>query len=698
MATKPERTRDLPNRAQIRALNRAQGRAQGYGRARTRTSPLVTLMGVGAVCVGLGAGFWAVGDAVAAKPGKSAKSGRSGKSGKSDTERRRPGKHTGDPNIIPVSDIKRGMKGYALTVFEGETPDKFEIEVVDVVRDYVTGQDAVLFRSSDPRLEHSGIVGGMSGSPIYIEGKLAGALAYGYRFNKDPMGGMTPIENMLEIADLPYRPEVLPQAPSRALGREGSSAWADQMLALGVNPLPERRRPGQAAGGSGAPSGGGLEAIGAPMSVAGLGPHAAQFLADATGMVPVRGGGSFFSGAQRAARATAPGTPATGAAKHNWIPGDSVSVVFIAGDNGAAPNGTVTWVGGKHNEKLLAFGHPMYGEGPANLPIANAHVHTILNSVERSVKLSSALDVQGTMIQDRQPAIYLRTDIQTAMIPVTTSVTGPDEELAPRRYHSSVAANQALTPPLVATLLLDAVEEAGNDAVEVVLETDHRIQIETSQGPRTIVLHEETYYPRGVIRGLMARSRALTIIMAALDNRFEIAKIISVEQEARLHYSAEVEAIDRVRVASGEIRAGELLDLQVDYRPPMGAVRTETVSIRIPKDAGGERIVVELAGGEWVTPYAPLPTSVDDLIDNLAQSYPARSLIGTVYRSTEGLATEHGLMDALPESVLQTLSPAGSNRKAVHFKQAARRVIRTDAIIQGQVSLELDVLPAKTLD
>lgn len=631
---------------------------------------LTTAAGVFAALTALYAGFWLAGDAIAAGGD-------------------RPGKKTNDPNIIPVEDIKPGMKGYALTVFKGETPDKFEIEVVDVVRDYLPGQDAVLFSSPDPRMQHSGIVGGMSGSPIYIEGKLAGALAYGYRFNKDPLGGMAPIENMLEIADLPYRPELLDnkRAP-RAAGRSGTAAWADQMLALGTDPLPPRLTPEQIPGPNGAPSGG-LEPIGAPMSIAGLSPHAAQFLADATGLLPVRGGGSSQSSASSGATASAD-------TKHSWQPGDSVSVVLIAGDNGAAPNGTITWVSPK-GDQLLAFGHPMYGEGPTRLPIANAKVHTILNSVERSVKLSSPLDIQGTMVQDRQPAIYLRTDIHTPMIPVLTTVTSADPELGTRVYRSSVADSEVLTPPLVLTLLLDGIEEAGSDAVEVVLETQSAITLETSQGLRTIELREEVYFPRGIVRGLAARSRALMIMMAALDNQFEIASIKSVEQSAKVHYGAPVETIDRIRINAEEIRAGDLLEILVDLKPPRGPIRTELVSVRIPSDAGGERIVVELSGGEYVAPYAPLPNNLDDLLDNLASSYPARSMIGTIYRAGEGLATEHGLIEAMPESVLQTLTPGGSNRQAVHFKQAARRVIRTDSIIQGVAALELDVLPARSL-
>ncbi len=637
------------------------------------------------LCVGMASAFWLV--------------GASGRDLGQDLElinpaaAARPGaKHQGLDQTIAVADIKPGMRGYALTVFSGDKPDKFEIEVVDVVRDYVTGQDAVLFSSPDPRLIHSGIVGGMSGSPIYIEDKLAGALAYGYRFGKDPLGGMTPIANMLEIADLPYRPEVFiqPGHVTRAAGRAGSQAWADTMFGLNTDPLPPRLRPEQIPGPQGQPSGG-LEPIGAPMAIAGLGAEAAAMLAEATGLSPVRGGGKFHASASS-------GVAAAANKRHSWTPGDSVSVVLIAGDNGAAPNGTITWVGGKQGEKLLAFGHPMYGGGPSKLPIANAHVHTILASVERSVKLSSAGDVQGTMVQDRQPAISLRTDIDTPMIPVLTSVQGADRDLAARSYSSSVADHQVLTPPLVATLLLDALDEAAADAVEVVLETHHEIQLETSKGPRTIVLDEELVFSNGILRGMVAQSRWMAVLSIALDNEFEIASVRSVVQSATLHYGAPIKTIERIRVGDGELRAGELLELLVDLRSPRGAIETETYAIRIPADAGGQRIVVELAGGDWIQPYAPLPNSLDDLLDNLVQSYPARSMVGSIYQPQEGLATEHGLVAELPESVLQTLTPGGSNRQHITFKRAARRVVRTDGIIEGEASLELEVLPASDLD
>ena len=160
---------------------------------------------------------------------------------------------------MPIDDVRPGMKGYAVTVFSGSDTDRFEIEVIDVVRDYLPRQDAILFRSSDPRMVHSGIVGGMSGSPIYIDGRLVGALAYGYRFNKDPIGGITPISNMLAVGDLPFRPDVLPQNKPRGRVRPGAAGWADAMLGIGTSPLPPRRRPDELT-----PQGG-LTPLGAPM-------------------------------------------------------------------------------------------------------------------------------------------------------------------------------------------------------------------------------------------------------------------------------------------------------------------------------------------------------------------------------------------------------------------------------------------------
>ncbi len=580
--------------------------------------------------------------------------------------------------IMPVSDIKPGMRGHAVTVFSGEATDKFEVEVIDVVPDFQPGQDAVLFTSTDPRMKHHGIVGGMSGSPVFIDGKMIGAIAYGWRFNKDPIGGITPIEDMLAVDKLPYRPDVIPGATPKT--REGTAAWADSMLGLGVSPLPARRRPDEIG-----VHGGGLERLGTPLALGGFGPKTSSFLADTLGMVPVRGG-SGGGGTKKNGKK---------AKKKHWKPGDSISVILVGGDLNAAPNGTVTWVGGKNDERLLAFGHPMFEQGPTRLPIADARVHVILPSVERSVKMSSPLDIQGMMIQDRLPAISARTDMVAPMIPVTTHVTAAEGKIEPRTYHSTVADNVLLTPSLVAGLMFQALETSASDVVEMTVEVKHQIAFETSAGPRTVELAEEFFFPLGVARGPLLRGRGTLAMVAALDNDFEIAKVRSVSQQATVRYGAPVELIEAVQLVSGEVRAGDLLQLDVKLRKPRGEARTERITLRVPDDAGDEEIMIEISGGDYVLPYRPIPKSVDDLLDTISQSYPTRSMVASIFRESEGLATDRGLMKNLPDSVLETLSPAGATVDAVRFKRLARRVLPTKTMIDGLHRLKVAVKPKK---
>ncbi len=575
---------------------------------------------------------------------------------------------------MPVSAIKPGMKGHAFTVFSGTESERFEIEVVDTIRNYLPHQDAVLFKSSDPRLEHSGIVGGMSGSPIFIDGKLVGALSYGWRFNKDPLGALTPISNMLEISALPYRPDVLPHPKAKARG--GMQGWSDTVLGLRQDPLPPRRLPADLDPAEG------LTPLVVPLSISGLSSGATQMLVDAFGMQPVRGGGG---GGEVADGATA---------ARKWKMGDSVSVVMVRGDSSVAGNGTITWVGPK-GDRLLAFGHSMFNDGPTNIPIADARVHTILASVERSVKLSSPLTIQGLMYQDRQPAIALRTDLRAPMIPVSATIKGPDPDLPARTYDNEVAVGVSLTPNLIAVILADGVDEAARDATEVVVKVSSDLSLETSTGPREFHIDEEVFFPEGVVGRMLGGSRSIAMLSAVLDNPFEVGSIRRVRQSVTLDYGTPLDSIQLVRLRDSEVRAGDIAHFELVLRSYKGEDRVEVVPLRIPDDAGDEEIQVEIAGGDYVRPYRPLPGDLDDLLTTISQTYPSRAIVASIYREHEGLSTKHGLLHELPDSVLETLSDQSSTQNAVRFKQLARRVLPTKNIVEGIHTLRVQVLPRK---
>lgn len=588
---------------------------------------------------------------------------------------------------MPISDVRPGMRGHAVTVFKGEQTDKFEVEIVDVIHNYLPKQDAVLFKSNDPRMVHSSIVGGMSGSPIFIEGKLVGALSYGWPFNKDALGALTPIGNMHQVGDLPYRPDALPHpetgGKARGKRRRGTRAWADTMLGLETSPLPSRRRADDLDASES------LVPLSVPLSISGLGANASRMLGDALGMTPVRGGGRGSAAPSGSAKGQKNG------AKKGWSGGDSVSVILIDGDSSVAGNGTVTWVNPK-GDRLLAFGHSMFDAGPTNVPMGHARVHTIINSYQRSVKVSSPLSIDGLMYQDRQAAIALRTDKRAPMIPVTTTIQGPDSDLPPRTYDNRVSFGVDLTPNLVASILAEAIDEAGRDSVEVVFKLHTEIEYESSGGHHELKVDEEVFFSGGLVGRIAGRTRSVLAVLALLDNDFEVAGIKQIRHDISMEYGAPVDEIENVRFVKNTVRAGDLLEVEVTFRNYDGDARTEVFPIRVPDDAAGEEIVVELAGGDIVVPLRPLSDDLDDLITTLTQSFPSRSLVATIYREGEGLATREGLMPALPDSVLETMLDRGATRPSIRLKQMSRRVIPTKSIIVGTHRLKLDVKAPKS--
>lgn len=582
--------------------------------------------------------------------------------------------------IMPLHEVKPHMKGYAVTVFSGTTSDRFEVEIIDTVPDFLTGMDVILFRALDPRLKHSGIVAGMSGSPVYINDKMIGAIAYGYTYNKDPVGGITPIEAMLEIDKLPYRPEVQVRTPrwNTKLAAQGASAWLNPKS----DPLHQRRQtPAQ-------PTSQDLVPLSQTLGLGGMGHLSRSYLAQTMGLTPVQAG----SGGSR--RGAAKGKPK----KKKWAPGDSVSVLLISGDNSAASNGTVTWVGGKNKDRLLAFGHPMQGSGATELPIADAKVHTIISSVQRSFKLASPLDEQGIMVQDRQPAIAIRTNVRAPMIPVTTEIQGPDPRLKARRYENRVAVHPDFTPNLVTSILLNGVAEAAADRTELIVRTEHEIEYSTrAGGTKTARIEERTFFPQGADGRILAQSRALNALSAILYNPFELGKVHRIVQKVKVEYGSPVEFIESVQLQNGTVRAGERLKLLVKLKSLRDQkVRTLPVQIKIPKRCAGQRIAVHISGGDWARPYQPMANSVEDLVKSLSAAFPERSLVATIFSEQEGLSTPYGMLDRLPPSILGTLGAQAGTQEQVRYKHASRRVLPQPSFIAGLHQFRLDVEQPRT--
>jgi hypothetical protein len=565
---------------------------------------------------------------------------------------------TPPPAIMPLSDIRPGMVGQALTVFQGTKPEPFKIRVVSVMRNFLPKQDVILIRAEDPRVEFSGIVAGMSGSPVYIDGKLVGAIAYAWSFAKEPLGGVTPIESMLAERSRPRRTE----RQTYVERLRGSSATPDALArGLGLPPL------GPLAAG-GEPH---LLRASVPLSVSGFTPRTVAELADElrpTGLVPLQAGGG-----------RRPGPPAAGHVE----PGSAIGVELVRGDMSTVATGTVTYVNGAD---VLAFGHPLFGIGEVYLPLVDAEIHAFLPSLSQSFKMSSPLNEVGTLVQDRPACIVGDLDARTTMIPVDVRVTGPGVE--PRLFHAEVARNRRLTGMLASLVIGNAIADAEPDVTDMVVTVTSKLGV---KGYAPLELRDQIFSADGVSGHALASSRGLRAMGDLMFNPFEPVVLDRMDVDVRVEFRRDVAEIVAVALPSQDVHAGDTVPLRVTLRPYAGAEYVETVPVIIPRPLMGQTVKVEVASGASVRPDLPQAESLRVYIDNLRKSYPATSIVVTLQTPDDGASLRGQLIPGLPASALDTLRPGNQTRRADAYHIADRTVFPVRQLVSGRQELSLQI-------
>lgn len=322
------------------------------------------------------------------------------------------------PPIIPFDEIRPGMTGTGLTVFKGTEISEFQVEIIGVLPRIGPDRNMILARCSGGPLEETGILAGMSGSPIYIDGRLAGALAYGWGFAREPIAGITPIAEMLTMTGAAG-----PSGDSRSLTRLPGNPGLDLLSrSTGLELFFRERLTDLVGRNAGAqPS--------LPVSFSGFGPGGYQALANRfgqAGMVPLQGSGG--SGDEDGG---------------SLQPGSAIGVKLVRGDVEIAATGTVTWVDGNN---VLAFGHPMFRLGHVDLPMTAARVEALLPSLQISSRITRTLQEVGALRQDRPSGIQGITGTRPAMIPVRLRYSDGSRQ---QTYSFDVADDPMLAPALV---------------------------------------------------------------------------------------------------------------------------------------------------------------------------------------------------------------------------------------------------------
>jgi len=466
---------------------------------------------------------------------------------------------------IPVDQIHAGMQGVAYTVFQGVKPEPMDFEVLGVLRN-VNGPrgNIILIRLHGPKVEYTGVVAGMSGSPVYIDGKLAGALAFRIgEFSKEPIAGVTPIADMLEINALDKSP-----------AEEASSVKPVVTTDAG-----KTAAPGDATSFSGSVQNlaNYLKPIDTPLVFSGFSEEAVRQFAPqfaSAGIVPVMGAGSVSEEKQ----------------PEPLEAGSAVSAVLVRGDMDIAATCTVTYI---DPQRLLACGHPLLQFGSVDLPMNKAQVLATLPSPLNAFKIVNTTERAGVFVQDRHTGILGVLGKQPEMIPVTLTIHGGGNT---KEFHYEVLNNPRLSPVAIMATVFNALHGVNEYGEEITYRLNASINVKgfPEVGLRNMFTPGENGQPAAMAAALSLGERFGRIY----DNPYSAPAVNSVKLDFDLVRERRWARLESARTDVTEARPGDQIIVETVLAPYRGERVVRQIAVKIPTSASKGNLRILVSDGE----------------------------------------------------------------------------------------------------
>ena len=563
---------------------------------------------------------------------------------------------TDAPATIPVSQIKPGMKGVAYTIFEGDQVEKIDLEVIGILHNAVGPQlDVILVRLLGDKVQQTGVVAGMSGSPVYFDGKLAGALALKLgQFTREAIGGVTPISDMFEIEKAPA-----------ATASPAMSAHIDV--------------PAEFAARASVGAGQYLVPIETPLVTAGLYPETlARFGKDFTawGMTAMAGG-------------TAPASPDDAKLE----PGDMVGIDLVEGDLSISSGCTVTTVIG---DRILACGHPIFGFGSVAMPLSRAHVIMTLASAQASTKIMSTGGTIGTLTQDRQTAVMGQLGPGPTMIPLEVTLDTPAEQ---KKYHFKVIESPQLTPTLVATAAFNGIVGSPAYGEGSTLQMDGTIAVKG----HTPVQLEDLFAPtdQTTPAAFYVATEVMSDFARIYSNPYEPPQIDHIELHVKALTEKRWATIDNAWIDHSEVQPGESLSVKVLLHPYRGAPFIQEIPVTIPAQATRGSLQLVVSGADFLnrnvqslaaTSQGQLP-GLEELIQLTNRERHNDRVYATLLQSTPTMLVEDKELPNVPISAINVLDQRqnSGNARLLLQSTAGEWSVEMHQVIAGQRMLTITV-------
>jgi hypothetical protein len=533
-------------------------------------------------------------------------------------------------SFFPLKDVRAGMHGAGRTVFSGGRVEEFQVEILGVLDNFGPKESLILARLSGGPLEHTGVLEGMSGSPVYLEGRLAGAVAMAFPFAKDPIAGIRPIEEMVRATSNLAETGDPESAPPTRHGP--AVALLDHDLAQAL-PRPEPAAAGQPR----------MVDIATPLSFSGFTRATLDFFAPqlrALGLEPRQG---IATGGKPGA---AMGNPA------DLKPGSMISVELLAGDLNLGASGTVTYIDGS---RIYAFGHRFLAVGSTALPFALAEVVALLPNINTSFKLATSKEWMGTIGQDRDTAISGELGKRALTVPVSLAVS---RNARPVQSYNFEMANDPLLSPL---LLQMAVFSAVDSTERTVGAASLRVtgEIEFQNAPDAIRLNNIYSADNGAAMMVsMTTAVPMAYVMQSGFRSLELKKVtIRVEAFDRKKQLT----IDSVTASRREVRPGEKVRLSVLLLGDDGAETTRQLEYQVPTGAEPGPLYFTVADAnvsniaDFRQTLTANPRSVGQLLNTVNSLHPNNKAYVRIWRAQPAFQLDGADLPAPPPSAVLVL-------------------------------------------
>lgn len=586
------------------------------------------------------------------------------------------------PALFPLEDLRPGMKGTARTVFSGSETEEFGVEILGVLPGFPgPRQSAIIAKLTGANVEKTGVFAGMSGSPVYVDGKIVGAIAFSFPFSKEPIAGITPIKQMIELFNKGSEHErVKPKEPRPvSFAQLAGTDWKPNLPKPAVSAV-SLLAPVSAGSPLMPLLGQQMTPIATPLVFSGITQESLSMFAPqlvANGLLPVSGAGG-----------SAAITPLAEVTEKTFPAGSSISVQLVRGDYSLAAAGTVTM---RDGDRIYAFGHPFLSLGASDMPMAESSVVTVIPNVNNSFKLAVPGSMVGSISQDRASGIFGMLRQAPKMIPVKVNLhTSRDRT---ETYSYEVASDSFLTPLLLNITVFNTITSSERVLGDSTITVKGEIKV---KGQEPIQIDRRFSNNQSPIQ---AAGSIAAPVGSLLTSGFDDVQLDGITLDISSSETKYAGTLERITLDRTEVRRGEKVEVQAYVRTESGKQFVQRIPVQIPEDAALGQLLVFVGDGGALQEGSPaksfVPQDLGQLVRAINTVKKSDRLYVKLYRITAGAVIGTSELPSLPPSMVATLNSdrtSGGYTPTVLSPVYEMELPPAEFVISGQQLIAIDVV------